>query len=436
MSRSLEDLDTTADSRLLEENPTAFRVTVTGGPDAGTSVLVEPTAPVFVGSSAACQLVLHDPKVSRRHLSLDIFGSRLRLADRDSTNGTAVNGVRVKECFLKGGEVVGVGGTTLHVERQASAASPVPDAVSFGRVLGASVAMRRLYAVCERLAASDITIVIEGETGTGKELLAEELHEAGPRRAGPFVVFDCTSVAPSLIEPVLFGEESADGSSRGVFEAAHGGTLLIDEITELPPALQRKFLRAVERGEVCRVGSDRWVHVDVRVIATTRLDLEKEVAAGRFREDLYFRLAVGRIELPPLRRRQGDPALLADYFGKRAGLQHGLPADFLRRYEGYSWPGNVRELQNIVARRLALGDADPDNTGSSPLAHEGAPENAFRWVLEQDLPFTSARDLVATEFERLYVQRVLDQHGGNVSRAAAASGLARRYFQILRARQR
>lgn len=435
----MDELETVVDNRPLHGEPIAFRVTVTGGPDAKAMVAIDATAAAFVGSSPACQLVLHDSKISRRHIELEVVGTRLRVTDLGSTNGTAVNGVVVKECFLSGGEVIGVGSTTLLVERQAGLPSLLSNAVSFGRLLGASPAMRRLYPLCERLAASDITVVIEGETGTGKELLAEELHEAGPRRTAPFVVFDCTSVAPALIEPVLFGEESSSGSSRGVFEAAHTGTLLIDEITELPPLLQRKLLRAVERGEICRVGTDRWFHVDVRVIATTRLDLEKEVAAGRFREDLYFRLAVGRIEIPPLRRRQEDAGLLADHFGKRAGAQHGLPPDFLRRYEGYAWPGNVRELQNIVARRLALGDVDPDSAvaaGTSAESRESAPENAFRWVLEQDLPFTNARDLVATEFERMYVQRVLDQHGGNVSRAAAASGLARRYFQILRARQR
>jgi len=438
MSGPRDEPATEVDPRATSAEPFAFRVTVLQGLDAKTSVQIDASSPssVLVGSSAACQLVLHDPKVSRRHVSLDIADAGLRVADRGSTNGTTVNGVLVTECFLKGGEVIGVGGTTLLVERQTAVPSRLSNAVSFGRLVGASVVMRRLYPLCERLAASDITVVIEGETGTGKELLAEELHDTGPRRAAPFVVFDCTSVAPALVEGVLFGEESPHGSSRGVFEAAHGGTLLIDEITELPPALQRKLLRAIERGEVCRVGTDRWLHVDVRVIATTRRDLEKEVEAGRFREDLYFRLAVGRVELPPLRRRHGDAALLADYFAKRSGTHHTLPADFLRRYEGYAWPGNVRELQNTVARRLALGDADPDGEGGETDEVERAPENAFRWVLEQDLPFTSARDLVATEFERGYVQRVLDQHGGNVSRAAAASGLARRYFQILRARQR
>ncbi|MBS2014862.1 MAG: sigma 54-dependent Fis family transcriptional regulator [Deltaproteobacteria bacterium] len=439
MSASKQEPATEVDRRSGSSGPLAFRVTVAQGPDAGASVQIDASNPssVLVGSSAACQLVLHDPKVSRRHASLDVSEHGLRVVDLGSTNGTTVNGVRVTECVTIGGEVIGIAGSTLHVERLAAGPARITNAVSFGRVIGASLAMRRLYPLFEKLAASSITVVIEGETGTGKELLAEELHDAGPRRSAPFVVFDCSSIAPALVEGVLFGEETPGVSSRGVFEAAHGGTLLIDEITELAPALQRKLLRAIERGEVCRVGTDRWLHVDVRVIATTRRDLEKEVEAGRFREDLYFRLAVGRIELPPLRQRKGDVPLLADYFAKRSGSENGLPPDFLRRYEGYAWPGNVRELHNTVARRLALGDADPDGDGeTADDAIDGAPENAFRWVLEQDLPFTSARDLVSTEFERAYVERVLEQHGGNVSRAAAASGLARRYFQILRARQR
>jgi DNA-binding NtrC family response regulator len=437
MTSHEEDLATEVETRAEAAAPDAFRVTVLSGPDAASHLVIDGSSPssVLIGTSTVCQLVLRDAKVSRRQASLDIVDTTLRVADLGSTNGTFVNGVRIGEAFLKGGEVISVGATTIHVERQSGAPSRLTNAVSFGRMIGASVAMRRLYPLCERLAGSDITVVIEGETGTGKELLAEQLHENGPRRGGPFVVFDCSAVAPSLVESVLFGVESPTESARGIFEAAHQGTLLIDEITELPSTLQRKLLRAIERGEVCRVGTDQWIHVDVRVVATTRRDLEKEVEAGRFREDLYFRLAVGRVELPPLRRRRGDDALLADYFCKRLGPEHALPADFLRRYEGYAWPGNVRELQNTVARRVALGDSDPERERDDEV-HEGAPNNAFRWVLDQDMPFSSARDLVTAEFEREYVARVLGQHGGNVSRAAAASGLARRYFQILRARHR
>ena len=416
----------------------AFRITVIGGADAGKSVTVDLDSPssVLIGKSAACHLVLGDARVSRRHASLEVADDSLRIADLGSTNGTTVNGVTIVEALLRGGETISVGSTALHVERQTATPSRLTSVLSFGRLMGASTAMRRLYPLCERLASSDVPVVIEGESGTGKELLAEVIHETGRRSSYPFVVFDCSAVAPAQIEAALFGEEGAT-PTRGVFEAAHQGTLLIDEITVLAPTLQRKLLRAIERGEITRLGADGVQRIDVRIIATTCRDLEKEVEAGRFSEDLFLRLAVGYVELPPLRRRQTDIALLAEYFWKRLSENdRPLPHDFLGRYEGYGWPGNVRELQNAVARRLALGDTDPDADGDKPTEPEGAPANGFRWALEQELPFTSARDLVAREFVRQYVEHVLNQHGGNVSRAAAASGVARRYFQILRAGSR
>lgn len=420
---------------------TAFRVTVKAGPDAGKSVLIEPLSPAstLVGKSPACQLVLTDAKISRRHISLDIGDDTLlRLTDLGSTNRTTVNGVLVAEASLRGGEIITIGGSSLLVERITTegARAKGSSAVSFGRLVGASPAMRRIYPACTKLAASTIPIIIEGETGTGKELLAEALHEEGPRASRPFVVFDCSSVAPNHGEAVLFGEQGSP--QKGVFEAAHEGTLLLDEITELAPDLQAKLLRAIDRGEICRAMGNDWIKVDVRIIATTRRDLEKEVEAGRFREDLFFRLAVGRIELPPLRRRGDDLALLADYFWKRAATSNDdidsehLPHDFLRRYEGYAWPGNVRELMNAIARRHALGDSDPESLSNPAAEPDAAPDHAFRWIIEQDLPFTRARDIVTAEFVRHYVKAVLEQHGGNVTRAAAASGLARRYFQILR----
>ncbi|MGH7270919.1 MAG: sigma 54-interacting transcriptional regulator, partial [Polyangiaceae bacterium] len=189
----------------------------------------------------------------------------------------------------------------------------------FGRMLGRSAEMRRLYPLCARLAQSEVSVVIEGETGTGKEVLAEALHEASLRAAGPFVVFDCAAVAPSLLESALFGHErgaftGALAQRIGIFEQAHGGTLFIDEIGELDALLQPKLLRAIERGEVQRVGSSRWEKVDVRILAATRRNLDREVHAGRFRDDLFFRLAVVRIELPPLRERHGDVAVLSAHF--------------------------------------------------------------------------------------------------------------------------
>jgi two-component system, NtrC family, response regulator HydG len=313
--------------------------------------------------------------------------------------------------------------------------------------LGGSFEMRRLYPLFARLANTDVPVVIEGETGTGKELLAESLHEDGPRAAGPFIVFDCTAVAPNLIESELFGHErgaftGAVSARKGVFEQAHGGTLLIDEIGDLPPPMQPKLLRALERSEVRRVGGERTIKVDVRLLAATRRNLDREVQAGRFRDDLFHRLAVARLELPPLRRRKGDVITLAHACAvQMGGTAAALSESLLRTWDEYAWPGNVRELRNAVARRLALGDLsvleDSFQAGAPP---PGAPHHEDTGVLErivaQGLPLNVSRHRVLEELERRYVERVLAEHGGNVTRAAEASGIARRQFQRVKGRLR
>jgi transcriptional regulator with GAF, ATPase, and Fis domain len=256
----------------------------------------------------------------------------------------------------------------------------------------------------------------------------------GPRATGPFIVFDCTSVPPNLVESELFGHErgaftGAIGTRRGVFEQADGGTLLIDEIGDLDLALQPKLLRAVERGEVRRVGGDRTIKFNVRLLAATRRDLDQEVAAGRFRDDLFHRLAVARIELPPLRRRRGDVPLLAHHFWMgMGGREQDLPFDLVKRWDVDLWPGNVRELRNAVSRRLALGDL------ASSLASKAPKGDAIAEALALDLPLAQARERVVQELERQYVERVLAKFGGDSAKAAAASGIARRYFNVLRAR--
>ena len=268
-------------------------------------------------------------------------------------------------------------------------------------------------------------------------ILAEAIHHASARASAPFVVFDCTAVPPSLLESALFGHErgaftGALAQRRGVFEQAHGGTLFIDEIGELEAVLQPKLLRAIERGEVQRVGSNRWDRVDVRIIAATRRDLDREVQAGRFRDDLFFRLAVGRVELPPLRRRRGDVAVLARHFWRSiAGPAVPLPPGLIERLEDYPWPGNVRELQNAIARQVAVGELPSlDDPGAPPES-----DDVVARVLAKDLPLPRARAEVVEDLERRYVERVVERHGGNVSRAAAASGIALRYFQLIKARR-
>ena len=425
-----------------------FVLRVVQGPDLGLEVSVDGNrpGPVLIGQSSACDVRLSDRQVSRRHAALDLSERQLRIADLGTTNGTFVNGVRVVEAFLEGGASVRIGQTSLAVELVAPALRLALKSLGgFGRLLGASEAMRRLYPLCERLAASDIPVVIEGETGTGKEPLAESLHEMGPRSAGPFVVFDCTAVSPSLLESELFGHErgaftGAVATHKGVLEQASGGSLLIDEIGDLEPSLQPKLLRVLERSEIRRVGGERTIAVDVRVLCATRRNLDREVQAGRFRDDLFHRLAVARIELPPLRRRRADIAPLARGFCRQLGApEAALSEMLLRSWEDYGWPGNVRELRNAVARHVALGDlAGVEAALGAPAPSIPPADPSSAGVLERivamGLPFPTARRLAVEEFERRYVEKVLADHGGNVLRAAAASGVARRQLQRVKGR--
>jgi DNA-binding NtrC family response regulator len=419
-----------------------FDLSVVAGPNAGMKRSVDATEPMrlLIGKSPACELRITDPRVSRRHLALEVRRGRLRVTDLGSTNGTMVNDVAVFDAELAGGGRIRLGDTVIEVAR-----GQVSDGTAsrrrlrnFGPTFGESEPMQRLYPLCRRLASSDVAVIIEGETGTGKEVLAESIHVASARAQGPFVVFDCTTVPANLMEAELFGHEKgaftgAAGTRKGVFEQAEGGTLLIDEIGDLDIALQPKLLRAVERRQVRRLGSAGPIQVDVRLIAATRRDLDREVAAGRFRDDLFHRLAVARIELPPLRERPGDIRVLAERFCEELGVDIlSVPAELMARWEDASWPGNLRELRNAVARWVALGEME------GLQAHEGRPRRGdadeVDRILEMRLPFADARQQLVSEFERRYVERVLAENGGNVSRAAAASGIGRRYFHMLLAR--
>jgi transcriptional regulator with GAF, ATPase, and Fis domain len=421
------------------------RAVVIEGPDAGKEFTLDPTSPtrILVGTSPACEMRLTDPTVSRRHASFEPVGLRYKLKDFESTNGTFVDGVAILEAFVGGDEIVRMGGTALRLERgDAVEAAPLPSAMRFGRTLGASTAMRRLYPLCERLAKSRVPVIIEGETGTGKEVLAESIHEMSGLQ-GPFVVFDCTTVSPSLVEAELFGHErgaftGAVNARAGVWEEAHGGTLLIDEIGDLDLPLQAKLLRAIDRGEVKRVGGTKTLKVEVRILAATRRDLDKAVAAGRFRDDLFHRLAVGRIELPPLRERTGDVTVLARRFAQEMSGLEAITPEVLARFEEYSWPGNIRELRNAVARTIALGDqelglGDVPGGERAPASTRAPGDDWLSRLLS--MPFPLARRKTLEEFERRYVENALAAHGGSVAAAARASGLALRYFRLVKARQ-
>jgi two-component system, NtrC family, response regulator HydG len=281
MARTLEeDLATVPRAREPAQALPAFRLTVTAGPDAGLSFVVDGQAKLLVGQSQRCDVTLSDREVSRRHVAVDVTDARLHVADLGSKNGTFANGIGISAAFLHGGETVRLGGTSLRIERIAVDAPPLAPGVDrFGRLLGGSHSMRRLYPMLASVRDSVMAVLVEGETGTGKELLAEVLHETGPRAGGPFVVFDCAATPRSELESTLFGIEYP-APRPGVFEQAHGGTLLVDEVGDLDHTMQGRLAHVLERGEVQRAGGAGRVRVDVRVIATTRRDLESDVSAA------------------------------------------------------------------------------------------------------------------------------------------------------------
>ncbi|MCU0702175.1 MAG: sigma 54-interacting transcriptional regulator, partial [Myxococcaceae bacterium] len=334
-----------------------YQVTVTAGPDAGLSKPIE--GRVVVGSHEDAGLVLKDTTVSRYHVELDARPDGVLVRDLESTNGTYLAGNRISEMIVEDQATVTVGKTTLRVGMvEADLGLPAAQA-TFGPAIGAAPAMKQLFGILEKVAPTDSTLLLLGETGTGKEVLARAIHMKSRRAARPFVVVDCGAVAPTLIESELFGHvrgsfTGAVSDRNGAFLEADGGTIFLDEIGELPLELQPKLLRVLEAGTVRRVGEDKYRRVDVRVVAATHRDLEKEVEAGRFRRDLYYRLAVVLVTVPPLRDRLDDIPLLTHHFVHGMGRgDFELPRGLLARFSAYHWPGNVRELRNLVERSLA-----------------------------------------------------------------------------------
>ncbi len=396
-----------------------FLLRVVAGADAGKTLTVDggQARPLYVGSSPGADLVLRDPAVSRRHVTFDVGPSGLRVRDAGSTNGLRLGPHRVLDAILQGGETLTIGQTIVQVETLGTPAQMlVAASAGVGRIVGASSAMRRVYPSIGPLAKSRSPLLLEGEAGVGKELFAETIHERGGADR-PFVAFQAYGKDDARTEAELFG----DG---GAWAMAAGGTLLLDEPCDFSPALQSRLLRALEGGP------------PVRLMATSRRSVEVEVEHGRLREDLALELSTSRLEIPPLRDRQGDVALLAAHFFRALDDERTLPAITVRRFEAYGWPGNVRELRAAVRRFHATGtDAvEPRNTFAESGRYED-PTTLYQRVLASDLALPQARAVVTEDFDRRYVERVLARHGGNVTRAAASSGLARRYFQILKGKR-
>jgi DNA-binding NtrC family response regulator len=397
---------------------------------------------VRIGSHESNEVVLEDRAVSRFHCSLVAGPRGWTVTDSGSLNGTYLGGVRVRDADLPSPQcVLRLGGSTLTVrELGASSLARLPEWSRFGDLHGESLAMRRIYAVLERVAPTDATVLIEGESGTGKELVAHELVRRGPRAGAPWITVDTGAISPSLIESELFGHArgaftGADRERKGAFESAHGGTLLLDEIGEMPLDLQPKLLRALEARELRREGETQPRRIDVRVIAATNRNLEREVNRGRFRGDLYFRLSVLTLRLPPLRERLDDLPLLVRALLESMGASdqaHLFPPRVLRDLAEHDWPGNVRELRNYVERAVILGATGAVGRGSEPFLGEAEASNLGVWN-ERDLdqPFKVAKERLVTQFEKAYLARLLEICEGNVSRAARAAKLDRMYLHRL-----
>ena len=423
-------------------------LTIMEGPDKGMEVSLGQRT-IRIGTAPENDVILTDRAVSRYHCEIEAREDGFLLRDQASKNGVYIGAVRIKEALLEGT-------TKLRLANDVIRFAPAGDAIEvqlsrnerFGDALGNSVAMREVFTMLERAAPTDLTVLLEGETGTGKELLAEGLHRKSKRAEKPYQIIDCGAIPRDLIESELFGHTKgsftgAIGDKKGLFESAEGGTIFLDEIGELDLELQPKLLRVLERGEVRRVGSAATLPVNVRIVAATNRDLLSEVAAGRFRQDLYYRLSVVKVRVPPLRERRDDIPLIAKHIALE--LTREFPevvedssvahiGSLVQRYRDYTWPGNVRELRNVIERTLVFHEdqAVPEGGVSAEPGESGAAMPVLRGMGSGGISvFRVAKHEAVTHFERDYLEKVLGAHGNNVSKASRAAGLDRRNFQKL-----
>ncbi len=407
-------------------------LTVTRGPNVGKHLRAEAGATVTVGSADDNDLALDDPTVSRYHLELTATAEGVRVRDLGSLNGTFSGATRLRDATVAAGAQLRVGDTVFVVSAATEAQTEEPPLAIPGLVFQ-SAPMHRVARAIRRLAAFGGSVLVEGETGTGKELVARALHSEGPRNKGPFVVVDCGALPGNLVESELFGHERGafTGAAQrhpGAFERAHGGTLFLDEIGELPPHVQPALLGVLQRKELRRVGGTKEVAVDVHVVSATHRDLRAEVNRGTFRADLYYRIAAARIVVPPLRERRDDVVLLAEHFAREvAGAEGALPAELLAALPQQHWSGNVRELRNLVERTIAEGaegaggepawPGDGDLGASSPRA-EAPPVERYR----------DARAQAIADFEQRYLKALIESVDGNASEAARRARMDRPYL--------
>jgi DNA-binding NtrC family response regulator len=385
-----------------------------------------------VGSGPTCDVVIADGAVSRTHAELSLVAEGVLLRDLGSRNGTFYAGQRVERMVLRLGSRIELGHATISIE-PADIDEGAYGSDEYAGIVGRSPAMQKLFAKLTRLEGSLVAVLVEGETGVGKELVARALHRRSPCSAGPFVAVNCGALPRELVASELFGHRKgaftgANEARRGAFETADGGTLFLDEIGELPLDIQPMMLRALEAGEVRAVGSDAVKHVKVRLVTATNRKLEAEVAAGRFREDLYYRLAIVRIVVPPLRERPEDIELIARRMADELSVR--IPDAVLARWSARPWRGNVRELRNAVHAYAALGEeADAAGGGGGPDL-----DAALSGTVRMDATYAEQKDAIVERFTRIYLDRLMAHANGNQSQAARLAGLDRTYLGRLLAK--
>lgn len=413
------------------------KLVAVSGPSTGRAFAVVRVS-ATVGRHPTNDFVIDDPRVSGVHFEITRNDDRIRVRDVGSTNGTWLGAHRVMDVELTIGADLTIGDTHLRLEvDQGAVVQPPPERESFGEFVGRSQAIREMFATLERIAGKDLAVLVQGETGTGKEEVARAIHNASPRASKPFVVIDATALPEALADALLFGHEKDETAGvqaprEGLFESASGGTVFIDGVGELSAALQAKVLRVLERREVVRVAGQSPIPIDVRVLSSTSRDLRNAIDKNKFREDLYFRLAQVRVFVPPLRQRKEDLPLICAKLLARSGAEAMIDVDALEHLSSMPWPGNVRELDNALQRAAAVArdgvirraDVAGEGEGFRGTAGERAP-------LDLSGTFAQAKERAIERFEKAYLTLLMRGCQGNLSAAARQADVARHHLRDL-----
>jgi two-component system response regulator GlrR len=414
-----------------------FGLHVLDGPQRG-EVWDSSSTQCILGSSESCDFVLHHDTVSRRHCGIFLREGRFRVRDLGGRNGTIIDGLRLVEGFPPDECVIQLGAISVRFQVRGERRVPLSGSTSFGELVGESRAMRAVFATLRKAAMTDLNILLQGETGTGKTAAARSIHQESPRRDRPFVIVDCSTLQETLLASELFGHErgaftDAHHSHEGAFEAAAGGTIFLDEIGELLPSMQAKLLTAIGERTIRRLGSNTQIPVDVRVIAATHHDLSAAVNGERFRDDLYYRLAEMTIPMPALRERPEDLPLLAqrvaDALLPRLRISQRrvvelLDDHFFQDLLRHEWPGNIRQLRNHIIEHLVFRDGEPVPRSAEHIVPQGE-------AIKDELSLRDALGDARIRAESAYALAVLERFQWNVTRAAEHAEISRSYFHRL-----